>query len=330
MAWAASRRITQPLVALTTAAEAIAQGDFQRRVTDPRRGSDELTRLAASFDHMTGVVEASQQALAGKVDEGLRVSRALEQANVKLQQATHDAEEARDAAELANRAKSDFLAVMSHELRTPLNAIGGYAEILDLGIYGPVTEQQRDAIGRIARSQQSLLTLINDVLNFAKLEAGGVQFTIRDVSIASAIATLEVLVAPQLRDRSMTYEVHGCDDAQLTVKADPEKLQQILLNLLSNAIKYTAEGGRIQVSCERGDGVVRIHIADTGIGIAPDRIAAIFEPFVQVGRALNRPHEGVGLGLAISRDLAKGMDGTLTVTSVPAEGSVFTLTLPAG
>ncbi len=328
-AWALSRRITRPLVELTTAAEAIAQGDFKRRVTDPRRGNDEVTRLAASFDHMANEVEASQLALAGKVEEGLRVSRALEQSNAKLQATSREAGEARDAAEQASRAKSDFLAVMSHELRTPLNAIGGYAEILDMGVYGPVTVKQRDAIARIARSQQTLLALINDVLNFAKLEAGGVQFDIREVHIADVISNLEVLVAPQLRDRRLTYVVGHCDDPQLVVRADREKLQQILINLLGNAIKYTAEGGSIEVRCERIDGFVHVHIADSGIGIEADRLSAIFEPFVQVGRALNRPHEGVGLGLAISRDLAHGMGGTIIVSSVPAEGSVFTLTLPA-
>jgi signal transduction histidine kinase len=218
---------------------------------------------------------------------------------------------------------------MSHELRTPLNAIGGYAEILELGIHGPVNDPQRDALRRISRSQQALLSLINDVLNFAKLEAGGVQYAIREVKVSDALATLEVLIAPQLSVRRLSYEVAGCDPS-VAVRADQDKLQQILLNLLSNAIKYTPEGGRISVDCELVRNAVRIHVRDSGIGVAEERLKAIFEPFVQVGRALNRPHDGVGLGLAISRDLAEAMGGKLTVVSVPGEGSTFTLEIPTG
>jgi signal transduction histidine kinase len=166
-------------------------------------------------------------------------------------------------------------------------------------------------------------------LNFAKLEAGGVQYAIRELQVRDTLATLEVLIAPQLRDRRLSYEVAGCD-ASVAVRADQDKLQQILLNLLSNAIKYTPEGGRISVDCELVRNAVRIHVRDSGIGIAEDRLEAIFEPFVQVGRALNRPHDGVGLGLAISRDLAEAMGGKLSVASVVGEGSTFTLEIPTG
>jgi len=215
---------------------------------------------------------------------------------------------------------------MSHELRTPLNAIGGYAEILQLGIYGPVNDAQLDAIGRISRSQQTLLSLINDVLNFAKLEAGEVQYSITDVAVVPVLSAIEEFVAPQLRRRDLAYAVHPCDSA-VKARADADKLQQILINLLSNAIKYTAEHGKIDVTCEADDAHVFIRIRDTGIGIASDRLAKIFDPFIQVGRALNRPHEGVGLGLSISRDLARGMGGALSVESVLGQGSTFTLTL---
>ena len=323
--WVVSRRITRPLVALTTAAEAIAQGDYARRVDTTKLSSEEVSRLGASFNRMAGEVEASQQELAVQVEEAMATSDQLEVSNRSLLAASAAADEARDAALHANRAKSDFLAVMSHELRTPLNAIGGYTEILQIGVYGEVNDAQRDALARIARSQQTLLALINDVLNFAKLEAGEVSYTITDVAIAPALASMEALIAPQLRDRQMSYAVHPCDG--VVARADADKMQQILINLLSNAIKYSQDGGAIDVSCETAGSRVHIHVRDTGIGIAHDRLDKIFDPFIQVGRALNRPDEGVGLGLSISRDLAAGMGGTLSVTSEPSKGSTFTLTL---
>jgi signal transduction histidine kinase len=324
--WALSRQITRPLVDLTTAAEAIAHGEYGRRVESPGTASDEVERLGASFNRMAGEVEAAQSLLASQVEEAQATSEELEETNIQLQQASTSADEARDAALDANRAKSDFLAVMSHELRTPLNAIGGYAEILHLGIYGTVNDAQQDALRRISRSQQTLLSLINDVLNFAKLEAGEVQYSITDVAVVPALSVIEDFVLPQLRRRNLTYAVHPCDPS-VKARADADKLQQILINLLSNAIKYTQEGGKIDVTCEADDAHVRICITDTGIGIATDRLAKIFDPFIQVGRALNRPHEGVGLGLSISRDLASGMGGALSVESVLGEGSTFTLTL---
>jgi signal transduction histidine kinase len=325
-AWVLSRRITRPLVELTTAAEAIALGNYGRRVETRGATGDEVLRLGASFNRMASEVQASQDQLASQVEEAQATSEELEQTNVQLQEASTAADEARDAALNANRAKSDFLAVMSHELRTPLNAIGGYTEILQIGIYGQLNDAQKDALLRIARSQQTLLSLINDVLNFAKLEAGEVRYQIDDVHLTPALASLEELIAPQLSDRNLRYTVAPCD-ATLTVRADSEKLQQILINLLSNAIKYTPKGGAIDVRCDVDPSSVRLHVHDTGIGIADDRMQKIFDPFIQVGRALNRPHEGVGLGLSISRDLASAMGGSLSVSSVLGEGSTFTLTL---
>ena len=327
--WTLARRITKPLVELTQAAEEIAQGRYGGQVTAGGSASDEVLRLGASFNRMATEVQASQHELASQVEEALTTSEQLEHANEQLQEASTAAAEARDAAVDANRAKSDFLAVMSHELRTPLNAIGGYTEILQLGIYGELTQQQRDALQRIERSQHTLLSLINDVLNFAKLESGEVRYAISDVPLATMLSTIDDFIAPQLRDRKLTYSVAPCDPG-ITVKADAEKLQQILINLLSNAVKYTPEGGSIDVRCDVTNETVSVHVRDTGIGIAPDRFDRIFDPFIQVGRALNRPHDGVGLGLSISRDLADGMRGSLAVQSVLGEGSTFTLTLQRG
>jgi signal transduction histidine kinase len=246
--------------------------------------------------------------------------------------ARREVEAARAAAEQANQAKTDFLATMSHELRTPLNAIAGYTELLEIGIHGPVTSEQRDALLRIQRSQRHLLGLINDVLNFAKLEAGHVEFAVADVRVCDVVDALEPLVAPQLRARALRYDRTGCrDDGARTVqaRADAEKLQQVLVNLLSNAIKFTAPGGQVAVRCHAEGDRVQVRVEDTGIGIAPDRLEHVFDPFVQVDRRLNAPHEGTGLGLAISRDLARGMGGDLTVESTLGVGSTFTLTLPA-
>ncbi|MFL5575879.1 MAG: sensor histidine kinase [Gemmatimonadaceae bacterium] len=234
---------------------------------------------------------------------------------------------ARAAAEAANRAKAEFLAVMSHELRTPLNAIGGYAELIGMGIRGPITEEQRADLERIQKSQRHLLGLINGVLNYARLETGNVRFDVTEVLMEEALATCEALVAPQARARQLRLAVAPCP-SELAVRGDQEKLQQILLNLLTNAIKFTEPGGRIVVECEPAEEHVALRVSDTGRGIPAEKLASIFEPFVQVDARLTREQEGVGLGLAISRDLARGMGGELRAESVEGVGSTFTLTLP--
>ncbi|MDQ4080792.1 MAG: HAMP domain-containing histidine kinase, partial [Gemmatimonadota bacterium] len=306
LSWFISRSITSPLNSLTVAVEAIAKGDYGRRVTV--QGRDEIARLGGAFNQMAAEIAESRRALEERVQ---------------------DARRAREEAEAANRAKSDFLAVMSHELRTPLNAISGYAQLLEMGIHGPLTEAQLDAIGRINRSGGHLLSLINDVLNFAKIDAGQVEFAVTDVAVDGVIAELETLVAPQVQAKEMAFENVGCN-GDLAVRADRDKLRQILLNLVSNAIKFTPEGGKIVVECAGDAETVQIRVRDTGVGIPEDRFRSIFEPFVQAGRALNRPDEGVGLGLAISRDLARAMGGDVTVESVVGRGSVFAVSLPRG
>jgi PAS domain S-box-containing protein len=233
---------------------------------------------------------------------------------------------ARAEAEAANRAKTEFLAVMSHELRTPLNAIDGYAELLEMGLRGPVTEAQRSDLSRIRRSQRHLLGLINDVLNFARVEAGHLELSIADVPLAEVIEGLEALVGPQVMERGLAYDCPPANPS-LVARADAEKVRQILLNLLSNAVKFTPAGGTVRVTAGAEDGRVRIRVRDTGAGIPADRLDSIFEPFVQLDRNLTSAHQGTGLGLAISRDLARAMGGDLAAESVLGEGSVFTLSL---
>jgi PAS domain S-box-containing protein len=235
---------------------------------------------------------------------------------------------ARVEAEAANRSKSEFLAAVSHELRTPLNAIAGFTDLLQVGVHGDLTEAQENDIRRIQRNQQHLLSLIEQILNFARVEAGRLALDLRSVSVEGALADLDNMIGPQLESRGLQHAV-SCRQPNLTVRADPEKLQQILLNLLSNAIKFTAPGGQIMIDCFAEGSQAILRIIDTGRGIPTDKLERIFEPFVQVDRSLMPDgQQGVGLGLAISRELARAMGGELTAQSEPGIGSTFTLCLP--
>ncbi|HEX6534718.1 MAG TPA: PAS domain-containing sensor histidine kinase [Gemmatimonadaceae bacterium] len=236
---------------------------------------------------------------------------------------------ARADAENASRAKSDFLAVMSHELRTPLNAIAGYAELMQLGVPEPVPEAHRPYLVRIQAAQRHLLALINNVLNLAKLERGHVEYQVEPVAVSELWTTVEALVSPQIHGKGLEYRSTPCDPS-LVVMVDREKAVQILLNLIGNAVKFTPAGGRVTLDADHLGDRVSIRVRDSGIGIAPEKLASVFEPFVQIDRTVAGTREGVGLGLSISRELARGMGGDLTAQSVPGEGSEFCLVLPAG
>ena len=238
-----------------------------------------------------------------------------------------EARAARAEAERANKAKSDFLAVMSHELRSPLNAIDGHAALVMDGVHGPVNENQVNALQRLRRSSGILLGLINDLLDFSRIEAGRVHYNTKRVALQPLLDQLDELVQPQARERSLRW-TPATVPADVHVLADADKVLQVLINLTTNALKFTPSGGSVELVAEPGDDTVRLSVRDTGIGIPPHMHELVFDPFVQVDQGRTRQRQGVGLGLAISRDLARGMNGDLTVQSEQGVGSTFTLTLP--
>jgi signal transduction histidine kinase len=257
-----------------------------------------------------------------------KVTRDLTERREAQQRAIADASRVA-ASDAANRAKSEFLATLSHELRTPLNAIGGYADLLALGIAGAVSPDQGQYVGRIRAAQQRLLGIINDLLNYSRIESGQVAYDMRAVVMASVMERTVPMVAPQAAEKRIELRREPCPP-DLTAWADEQKLEQIVLNLLSNAVKFTPAGGRVTLECSFEERHVTVRVRDTGPGVPEEKWEAIFEPFVQLGRSLVSPQEGTGLGLAISRDLARGMGGELTVASVPGAGATFVLRLQSG
>ena len=227
----------------------------------------------------------------------------------------------------ANRAKSDFLAAMSHDLRTPLNAIGGYAQLIEMGVRGPVTDAQKADLERIQKSKNHLDRLVSDVLSFAKLGAGKIELRCEPIKVKNLLGSVVDMIRPQLAEKQLNLTPLAVDP-DLRIKADLDKTQQILINLLANALKFTPPGGTISIVVQAADTRVAISVNDTGIGVPEDQLERIFEPFAQAKRALVVSDAGVGLGLAISRQLARAMDGDLTVKSTVGEGSTFTLTIP--
>lgn len=283
------------------------------------RATNTLSQQNKQLNAQALELELQQQQLQDQAAE-------LEMQNEELQRQTA-------ALEVANTAKAQFLAAMSHELRTPLNAIGGYVDLLTLGVRGPMSEPQQEDLRRIKKSGQHLLSLINEILNFARIGAGRIDYKVARVPVGILLADVVSLMTPQMRSKDITCSVADSDGA-LAARADREKVQQIVLNLLTNAYKFTDRGGRVVVECAPADATddastLRICVSDTGRGIAASELEAIFEPFVQIDRRMTPENEqGLGLGLAISRDLARGMGGDLTAESVLGQGSTFILTLP--
>jgi len=257
-----------------------------------------------------------------------KVTRDLTERRALQERAIGDARRIAEA-EASTRTKSEFLASMSHELRTPINATLGYAALMELGIGGQLSDAHAEYLGRMRRSQEHLLRIINDLLSYARSEANKIEYEIVPLRAQEVVDAVLPLVAPQAHAKGIAVEHDACP-IELVALADRQRFEQIVLNLLSNAVKFTPSDGRIRVDCRDADSAVAISVTDTGPGIAAEHQAAIFEPFVQIGRSLNSGHEGTGLGLAISRDLARAMNGEVTVKSEMGHGATFTLTLPKG
>ena len=290
------------------------------------RDITEAKRIQRAEREMAEELQQLATELEQQVEEGQSLQEELEQTNEQLAQAVEDAQAARRDAEQANAAKSQFLATMSHELRTPLNAIAGYVDLLDMGVRGELTQIQRDDLARIKRSEQLLLRLIEDVVSFAKLESGRLEYRYESVTLDDLGASLETFIAPSVALKGLTYRFEPCG-GDVTAYVDRAKVQQVMLNLLSNAVKFT-DTGSITVRCTADDERIRIHVQDTGRGVPAEMMEKIFEPFVQGDSSLTRTVEGTGLGLSISRQLARSMGGDITVECAPGGGSTFTLVLP--
>ena len=330
---ALTRGAAQPLIA-DAADPAFFDGPHDADVLDALRGlhaGSLLTMPLLIRDQLVGAVTfVSGSDARHYTPEDMELARELaSRSSIVLERARlyGEAVALRIKAEAATVAKSSFLDMMSHELRTPLNAIGGYVDLLDLELHGPINEKQHVDLGRIRNSQRYLTALVHDLLTLAHVRGGQLAYDIRDIGAFEVLAEGVAMVEPLIAQRGITYSTIACEPP-IVARGDREKVLQILINLLSNAIKFTPDGGEIVVDCLEGPDVVRIRVCDTGIGIPADKLESIFEPFVQVKGGTLGGGVGVGLGLAIGRTLARDMHGDLTVESTIGQGARFTLTLP--
>jgi len=332
-AWVVSQRVTKPLRLLNEAAADLAGGDYSRRVA--LESNDELSDLAEAFNNMARQVESGHVELHARYAEANDLVARLEEANQRFVDAMAATDQARWEAESANRAKSDFLATMSHEVRTPINAIVGYTDLLQLEIAGPLTSEQRAHLDRVSASVRHLLRLVDEVLDLSSVDAGTLKLASYEGEAIATVRAACALIGPDVATKGLDLSAVDDSESEAFYQGDPHRVQQILTNLLVNAVKFTPNGGAVDVSVTSDEadessetGWVDFTVADTGIGIDADQQEMIFERFVQVESGLTRRHGGAGLGLAISRGLARMMGGDLTVVSEPGYGASFTLRLP--
>ena len=311
LGFVAAAWISRPVVELTSAAQRIAKGDLATPVKVRERfAAKELRGLARSFNEMATRLSGAYQTLEEKVTQ--RTSE-LQAANQELAR--------------ANKLKSEFLANVSHELRTPLSAIIGFSQILLDGIDGPINDDQQQDILQVNRSGQSLLVLINQILDLSKIEAGKMELSLERVDLPELVTSVLESISPLAQEKGLRIDTRFAPGLP-AVEADAARLKQIFINLLSNAVKFT-ERGHIEVIAQPSGRMVRIAVKDTGIGISADAQKIIFEEFVQGDGSSTRRHGGTGLGLSIVRKLVEMHGGAVTVISEPGLGSTFTFTVPA-
>jgi signal transduction histidine kinase/ActR/RegA family two-component response regulator len=340
------RTITAPIDAISRIArEVVAKRDYSRRA--PRISEDEAAALVDSFNAMLTEIEqrtlaleksnheiareALERTLAQK--EVMRLNSELEQRvherTLQLELANSDLELAIEEARNANQAKSAFLSSMSHELRTPLNAILGFAQILAADKLPTTPEQKKEFAGHILKSGRHLLTLINEILDLAKVEAGALTLSMEPVGLAEVLLECRTMIEPLAAARGIRVHFPAAGEPAALVQADRTRLKQVLLNLLSNAVKYNREGGAVTLACTAcGPDRLRLSVLDTGMGLRPDQVAALFQPFNRLGQE-NSAQEGTGIGLVFTRRLVELMKGEIGVTSTPGVGSTFWIELPA-
>jgi signal transduction histidine kinase/ActR/RegA family two-component response regulator len=346
-AWLLVRRlghtITTPIDAITSIArDVVATRDYSRRA--PRISEDEAADLVDSFNAMlaeielrTRALESSNREIAHEAQERARARQEVMRLNEQLEGRVHERtmqlelanselELAIEEARAANQAKSAFLSAMSHELRTPLNAILGFAQILSSNAMPTTPEQKLEFSSHILKSGRHLLTLINEILDLAKVEAGALTLSMEAVGLGDMLAECRTMIGPLASQRGIRVLFpDGCLDVQL--RADRTRLKQVLLNLLSNAVKYNREGGAVVLECsDAGPQRLRLSVRDTGMGLEPGQVAALFQPFNRLGQE-GGTQEGTGIGLVVTRRLVELMGGEIGVTSSPGVGSVFWIEL---
>jgi signal transduction histidine kinase len=313
-----SRRITQPINRLTAYAKRIAAGSL--RETIPVDSRDEIGQLATAFNEMG-------RALAEQITTKETLLAEIQKANQVLEARSDELAEKSRLLEVANRHKSEFLANMSHELRTPLNAIIGFSEVMLEGVFGPLTPKQAEYLRDIFNSGHHLLSLINDILDLSKIEAGRMELELGEFDLPTALGNTVMVMRERAKRGGLQLSV-DVDPKLGVITADERKVKQVLLNLLSNAIKFTPEGGSVKVEARMRNDAVEVGVTDTGIGIPERDRSIIFEEFRQVRRDPSRAREGTGLGLTLARRFVELHGGRLWLDSKVDHGSTFTFSLP--